>query len=96
MTSVVVLLLLVLAAASVVLLVGLATSRHPAPPAKGDPAETPPAAPPGPGPRAPARALPRPPPLSEDSLSLREIDRSFSPPGRCRFESRPGGPGRLC
>ncbi len=94
MTYVVAILLFVLAVSSSVLLVGLANLRRSAPRPNSAPVAASPAAVPAPPRRTPLRALPRPPPLSEDSLSLREIDRSFSAPSRFRFESRAGEHGR--
>ncbi len=38
--------------------------------------------------------LPRPPPLTEESLPLGKVERTFPSPHRLRFESRFGEPGR--
>lgn len=94
MTYVVAILLLVLAVSSSVLVLGLANTRRSSHRPKTAAASSSSAAVAAPARRTPLRSLPKPPPLSDDSLSLREIDRSFSAPHRLRFESRLGEHGR--
>lgn len=93
MTYAVAILFLVLAVSSSVLLLGFINTRRSSHRAKAAAAAATSAAS-TPARRPTARSLPKPPPLSEDSLLLREIDRSFSAPHRYRFEPRLGDHGR--